>query len=127
MGADLARASARLGVAQSNAARLSQLSREGIIAGARADEANAIAAEAGADVSEKFRILRMVHGNAGNGTYTLAAPIAGRVTAAGLRAGDPVDGTTAPFVIDAPNRRSEHRRVGKECVSTCRSRWSPYH
>src|SRR3546814_6413727 len=26
--------------------------------------------------------------------------------------------------IDA---RSEERRVGKECVSTCRSRWSPYH
>src|SRR3546814_11579314 len=26
----------------------------------------------------------------------------------------------------APSR-SEERRVGKECVSTCRSRWSPYH
>src|SRR3546814_15285566 len=25
------------------------------------------------------------------------------------------------------DRRSEERRVGKECVSTCRSRWSPYH
>src|SRR3546814_5898344 len=30
---------------------------------------------------------------------------------------------------DAPETfgRSEERRVGKECVSTCRSRWSPYH
>src|SRR3546814_10859198 len=33
---------------------------------------------------------------------------------------------------EAPDRRSENprsdeRRVGKECVSTCRSRWSPYH
>src|SRR3546814_13629453 len=28
----------------------------------------------------------------------------------------------------SPKRiRSEERRVGKECVSTCRSRWSPYH
>src|SRR3546814_20366545 len=27
----------------------------------------------------------------------------------------------------ASSRRSEERRVGKECVSTCRSRWSPYH
>src|SRR3546814_1314354 len=27
----------------------------------------------------------------------------------------------------AQSRRSEERRVGKECVSTCRSRWSPYH
>src|SRR3546814_16175390 len=25
------------------------------------------------------------------------------------------------------NKRSEERRVGKECVSTCRSRWSQYH
>src|SRR3546814_6311347 len=38
-------------------------------------------------------------------------------------------------VADDPQRplhrdgagRSEERRVGKECVSTCRSRWSPYH
>src|SRR3546814_11264548 len=27
----------------------------------------------------------------------------------------------------SPSERSEERRVGKECVSTCRSRWSPYH
>src|SRR3546814_10220333 len=32
---------------------------------------------------------------------------------------------TSQFVI--PVTRSEERRVGKECVSTCRSRWSPYH
>src|SRR3546814_11494390 len=29
-------------------------------------------------------------------------------------------------VDDARGPRSEERRVGKECVSTCRSRWSPY-
>ena len=28
---------------------------------------------------------------------------------------------------EADGRRSEERRVGKECVSLCRSRWSPYH
>ena len=29
---------------------------------------------------------------------------------------------------DVPQiNRSEERRVGKECVSLCRSRWSPYH
>src|SRR3546814_17508950 len=27
----------------------------------------------------------------------------------------------------ASGPRSEERRVGKECGSTCRSRWSPYH
>src|SRR3546814_11755233 len=42
------------------------------------------------------------------------------------------DGETVEIGLD-PRReravagRSEERRVGKECVSTCRSRWSPYH
>src|SRR3546814_19892757 len=31
-----------------------------------------------------------------------------------------------PHYLDALER-SEERRVGTECVSTCRSRWSPYH
>src|SRR3546814_15294929 len=31
---------------------------------------------------------------------------------------------TTPFYLRSP--RSEERRVGKECVSTCGSRWSPY-
>src|SRR3546814_16710679 len=35
-------------------------------------------------------------------------------------------GVGAQFTI-MPTLRSEERRVGKECVSTCRSRWSPYH
>src|SRR3546814_9226568 len=52
-----------------------------------------------------------------------------------------VPGTRMAFagVIDAADRKalilyleeqskgSDERRVGKECVSTCRSRWSPYH
>src|SRR3546814_13058285 len=42
---------------------------------------------------------------------------------------DPIDGTKS-FISGSPlfgTLRSEERRVGKECVSTCRSRWSPYH
>src|SRR3546814_4981633 len=35
----------------------------------------------------------------------------------------PARGGRAPAAV----ARSEERRVGKECVSTCRSRWSPYH
>src|SRR3546814_6376382 len=35
-------------------------------------------------------------------------------------------GAPAP-ASEAPARRSEERRVGKECVSTCSSRWSQYH
>src|SRR3546814_15862761 len=35
---------------------------------------------------------------------------------------------TLESIISLPLKvRSEERRVGKECVSTCRSRWSPYH
>src|SRR3546814_11259724 len=30
-------------------------------------------------------------------------------------------------LVTNEGKRSEERRVGKECVSTCRSRWSPYH
>src|SRR3546814_11110335 len=30
-------------------------------------------------------------------------------------------------LLEEAEARSEERRVGKECVSTCRSRWSPYH
>src|SRR3546814_3569119 len=33
----------------------------------------------------------------------------------------------APYQVARPGARSEERRVGKECVSTCRSRRSPYH
>src|SRR3546814_20546903 len=37
--------------------------------------------------------------------------------------------TLSPLLAEFGLRfaRSEERRVGKECVSTCRSRWSPYH
>ena len=31
------------------------------------------------------------------------------------------------FVVDNASVRSEERRVGKECLLGCRSRWSPYH
>src|SRR3546814_17735707 len=43
-----------------------------------------------------------------------------------------LDGAVFPsgyqrLAVDRHLRRSEERRVGNECVSTCRSRWSPYH
>src|SRR3546814_6583259 len=40
-----------------------------------------------------------------------------------------LDSTLAapPLNCTGVGARSEERRVGKECVSTCRSRWSPYH
>src|SRR3546814_14896561 len=57
--------------------------------------------------------LARANNHRGKGDFRLAAD--GRIT--GRRGRNRV----APFV------RSEERRVGKECVSTCRSRWSPYH
>ena len=36
-------------------------------------------------------------------------------------------GMTAITALTAQNTRSEERRVGKECTSWCRSRWSAYH
>lgn len=118
--ADLARAGSRLRVAQTNAERLNQLGREGIIAGARADEANALAAEARTDVTEKSRILRLVNGNGGSGTYTLSAPISGRVTKASIQAGAPVDGTTAPYVIDAVDRYQIEAQLPERLVGQVR-------
>src|SRR3546814_1256732 len=45
----------------------------------------------------------------------------------------PADGDNAEGILKSADlalyaaKRSEERRVGQECVSTCRSRWSPYH
>ena len=36
------------------------------------------------------------------------------------------DGVTVAKEIELADR-SEERRVGKECIAVCRSRWSPYH
>ena len=36
-------------------------------------------------------------------------------------------GPIEAWIIDDTSFRSEERRVGKECIEPCRSRWSPYH
>src|SRR3546814_16655147 len=45
----------------------------------------------------------------------------------GLRAGVGFPCRRSCFFTPGFFARSEERRVGKECVSKCRSRWSPYH
>src|SRR3546814_11957950 len=42
-------------------------------------------------------------------------------------AADAREACFSPEGLEPATARSEERRVGKECVSTCRSRWSPYH
>src|SRR3546814_9222050 len=51
-----------------------------------------------------------------------------------VRKGQRLRSVRLSLATDATNRRrqnkfarSEESRVGKECVSTCRSRWAPYH
>src|SRR3546814_12023391 len=39
---------------------------------------------------------------------------------------EPIGNRRAPLPVHATPSRSEERRVGKEWVSTCRFRWSPY-
>jgi membrane fusion protein, heavy metal efflux system len=120
MGADLARSQARLGFAQSNAGRLNQLSREGVIAGSRADEAQATLREVQVDVSEKRRILSRANASGNGGTYVLIAPISGRVTTASAQAGSPVDGTTAPYVIDAADRYEVDAQLPERLITLVR-------
>src|SRR3546814_3436035 len=43
------------------------------------------------------------------------------------RQGDRLNNVLRRVIAAVEEERSEERRVGNECVSTCRSRWSPYH
>src|SRR3546814_9976233 len=49
------------------------------------------------------------------------------ILTATARAGQHVKNRRPGCSPGCPQTRSEERRVGKECDSTCRSRWSPYH
>src|SRR3546814_1121181 len=63
------------------------------------------------------------------GVQTCALPISCEDLRAVLDGYDAaaIDAASAKVGQAAASVRSEERRVGKECVSTCRSRWSPYH
>src|SRR3546814_5288094 len=66
--------------------------------------------------SEKFGAVSFVTGLFYYSGYGTNNPLR-------VQAGYPFAYVVALFV----HQRSEERRVGKECVSTCRYRWSPYH
>src|SRR3546814_19767241 len=76
-----------------------------------------------------------INANSTNGTVTLT--LSGNATLADYMqqiknisfTNSSDDPSTVPRIITVTvtDGRSEERRVGKECVSTCRSRWSPYH
>lgn len=102
LGGSRGRASARVGLARANLARAEALFKEGVIAGARVQEARAELAQAQSEAGEAGRILA-ASGASSSGLVTLRAPISGRVSKVAVQTGGPVDGLTAPFVIDAAN------------------------
>src|SRR3546814_15075977 len=72
----------------------------------------------------------------GNSMFSDLVSVAGHIYKFGIDDGLPgaAAGAEIPINVHADefnelmgDERSEERRVGKECVSTCRSRWSPYH
>src|SRR3546814_13397241 len=88
--------------------------------------------EFGADVSHfnLHKTFCIPHGGGGPGM----GPIGVRAHLTPFLPGDPRDANShavsaAPYGSASilPISRSEERRVGKECVSPCRSRWSPTH
>lgn len=101
---DLARAQARRTMTGAEAARMTTLAREGVVAGARADSAVAADREAAINAREAQRLLARA-GAGSDGVVRLVAPISGRVARMSVEAGAPVDGMTAPFLIEADGSR----------------------
>lgn len=120
LGAELARARARLDVARANAARMAQLSKEGIIAPARADEAQAQFRQAQVDVSEQARLIGMASGSSGENGYMLTAPISGRISAMTIETGKALDPGAAPFVIDAGGQMLAQAQLPERLIGTIR-------
>ena len=63
------------------------------------------------------KVIAVVSGKGGVGKSLVTSSLAVAMRRMGKTVG----------VLDADITRSEERRVGKECASMCRSRWSPYH
>src|SRR3546814_14696600 len=72
------------------------------------------------EVRQQLARLTLKWEPSANFDYTVKAEYANRDVIGGITVSSPLDGPQDP-------QRSEERRGGKEGVSTCRSRWSPYH
>ncbi|MGE3475787.1 MAG: efflux RND transporter periplasmic adaptor subunit [Rhodospirillaceae bacterium] len=116
LSAELAGARARLSAAGANAKRQSTLSEEGIVSGARAEEADAVHQQARAEVDEKSRMLAAVNADGVKGTYTLSAPLDGVVAVSRLETGAPVDGMAPAFVVDATDRYEIQAQVPERLI-----------
>lgn len=119
LASDGARADARVDLARANANRIGQLAAEGVVAGARADEAKAALREALVDQSEAARALARA-GAGTDGMVRLVAPIAGRVSKIAVETGGPLDGMTAPFVIEGGGRYTLNLQLPERLVRQVR-------
>ena len=83
----------------------------------------------GARDGNRLRLLRLVEIELGLGVTVLFA--AASLTSLPPAVDVTIDRATVSEVASrfrrTPSARSEERRVGKECMVQCRSRWSPYH
>src|SRR3546814_15656304 len=74
------------------------------------------------------RLLRLLGGDVGKPHVVAGQRTDMRDAAAHLSGADDADGLDRSQALGGRVLlRSEERRVGKGCVSKCRSRWSPYH
>ena len=94
---ELAQSQAELRVADAAARRTQLLASEGVIAGARAEEAQARAAQARALVNERRRLLS---GGGGSGEYVLRAPVAGRVAVLHAQPGGGLEAMAPAVTLD---------------------------
>jgi len=101
--AGLGQARAEATVAAAAAVRTRQLAEEGIVAGARAAEADARAQAARSMLSAKA-VSVSAAGVGTSGRYVLRAPFAGRVSSVDVAAGEGVDAMAPAFVVDRAGR-----------------------
>src|SRR3546814_12926146 len=83
-------------------------------------------------IFQEHEIFRALHGSAATALAVGAPGGAARQLAQELSPGERLENELdridfARLFHERLGIRSEERRVGTECVSTCRSRWSPYH
>lgn len=109
---ELVQSQAELRAAEAAARRLQQLASEGVIAGARAEEAQARLAQARAMVNERRRLLSGA-GTAG-GEYVLRAPAAGRVAAITAQPGGGLEAMAPAVTLDRADRLWVEARVSPE-------------
>ena len=119
LGGSRNRAGARIELARASLRRAETLFREGVVAGSRVEEARAQLRQAESEAGEASRNLASA-GAGADGMVTLRAPISGRVSKVSVQTGGPVDGMTAPFVIDATNSYQLDLQLPERLASSVR-------